>query len=166
MLITRSNQCASHSDAIAIPVHLHLSYRGKILGNGSPVSLSSSQAAIRPRLTPRVRSQQNWLHPRYADLLGVFDDHIRDLVIRPTSSDFILESIQGLLLATQWPPLDLDNGKPKSRFNDAYAWLMIGLAIRLAQYIDLEKCVEGSLETDEDMQRMRVWLNLVSVDRQ
>ncbi|ORY25043.1 hypothetical protein BCR39DRAFT_507209 [Naematelia encephala] len=147
----------------------------KVLGHGSSVSAPSIVTFGLPEgggntlaagvLTSSVRSQQYWLHPRYADLLSIFDDHIKHFVIHPNSSDFTLKIIQALLLTTQWPPLDLDSGKLKSRFNDAYAWLMVGLATRLAKYIDLERCTETTFDTDEERARMRVWLNLVSVDR-
>ncbi|KAK4686971.1 hypothetical protein P7C73_g3149, partial [Tremellales sp. Uapishka_1] len=91
------------------------------------------------------------------------------LLLQPSASDFTLDTIQALLLSIQWPALELDRGEqgsmPKSRFNDAYAWLMIGVAIRFSKYIGLEKCTESNLANPEDLSRIRIWLNLISIDR-
>ncbi|WRT67574.1 uncharacterized protein IL334_004546 [Kwoniella shivajii] len=126
-----------------------------------------------------VSSTRNWLHPRYSDLVSISDEHIRNLLLKPSSSDFNLSTIQALLLSIQWPALDIEshtdgNGymgdsPVKSRFNDAYAWLMIGIAIRFAKYIGLNDCTEinySDQNVDEDsLAKMRIWLNLISIDR-
>lgn len=65
----------------------------------------------------------------------------------------------------------MEPGKaPTSRFGDNAVWLMVGLAGRLARLLDLERLAtspfSGDLAsiTDEDMARMRTWLNLTSND--
>nr|XP_019047912.1 hypothetical protein I302_04532 [Kwoniella bestiolae CBS 10118]OCF26842.1 hypothetical protein I302_04532 [Kwoniella bestiolae CBS 10118] len=120
-----------------------------------------------------IRSTHNWLHPRYSSLVSMFDEHIQLLLLRPSPSDFTLEVVQSLLLSIQWPAVDIDpsHTSPKSRFTDSYAWLMIGLATRFAKYIGLEDAASvdfadhQSDSAEENLQRMRVWLNLISVDR-
>ena len=85
-----------------------------------------------------------------------------------------LETVQALLLYAQWMPLEVpatgSTSLPRSRFNDVSAWSMIGHAIRQALFIGLERCVyafNGAQEvTEEDMRRMRVWVNLLSTDHQ
>ncbi|WVQ64057.1 uncharacterized protein L199_002216 [Kwoniella botswanensis] len=125
----------------------------------------------------RIRSTHNWLHPRYPSLVSLFDEHIQLLLLHPSSRDFTPEAVQSLLLSIQWPAVDIDvsststsTSTPKSRFTDSYAWLMIGLATRFAKYIALEEVTHvdfGDPRLDEEkLQKMRVWLNLISVDRQ
>ncbi|KAL7418671.1 hypothetical protein Q5752_006354 [Cryptotrichosporon argae] len=104
-----------------------------------------------------VRSTRDWLHPRYPAMVAILDEHMHNLTLLPTAADFTLEAVQALLLTIQWPALESANGRT-SRFNDAYAWSMIGLAIRVARYIGLEDC-------GDDPSKVRVWINLVSVDR-
>ncbi|OCF72565.1 hypothetical protein I204_06947 [Kwoniella mangroviensis CBS 8886] len=124
----------------------------------------------------RIRSTHNWLHPRYPSLVSLFDEHIQLLLLHPSSRDFTCEVVQSLLLSIQWPAVDIDlsstsssTSTPKSRFTDSYAWLMIGLATRFAKYIALEEVTHvdfGNSRLDEEkLQKMRVWLNLISVDR-
>lgn len=53
---------------------------------------------------------------------------------------------------------------------DASVWNMVGLAIRFAAFLQLERDIEkpfvGQGATDQEIRRMRVWLNLISVDHQ
>ncbi|KAL1718068.1 hypothetical protein EV715DRAFT_253034 [Schizophyllum commune] len=117
-------------------------------------------------------SSQSWLHPRYPQIIGQLDQCIMSLFLRPTSADMCLETVQALLLYAQWMPLEVpatgSTSLPRSRFNDVSAWSMIGHAIRQALFIGLERCVyafNGAQEvTEEDMRRMRVWVNLLSTD--
>ena len=119
-------------------------------------------------------SSQSWLHPRYPQIIGQLDQCIMSLFLRPTSADMCLETVQALLLYAQWMPLEVpatgSTSLPRSRFNDVSAWSMIGHAIRQALFIGLERCVyafNGAQEvTEEDMRRMRVWVNLLSTDHQ
>ncbi|TRM58799.1 hypothetical protein BD626DRAFT_510600 [Schizophyllum amplum] len=118
-------------------------------------------------------SSQSWLHPRYPQIIYQLDQCIMALLLRPTSADMCLETVQGLLLYAQWMPLEVPQPGattlPRSRFNDVSAWSMIGHAIRQALFIGLERCVYAfsgppAEVTEEDMRRMRVWVNLVSCD--
>lgn len=111
---------------------------------------------------PAARS---WLHPRYRALVALLDEAIGFLLLRATPADVTVESIQALLVYLQWMPLD----GVRSRFNDVSAWSVAGLAIRHAHYIGLDRSVQanyGGTAREEDIHRMRVWLNLLSVDHQ
>ncbi|KZV63511.1 hypothetical protein PENSPDRAFT_589762 [Peniophora sp. CONT] len=104
-----------------------------------------------------------WLHPQYRALIGLLDEAISHLLLRATPVDVTVESIQALLVYLQWMPLD--NGR--SRYNDISAWSIAGLAIRHAHFIGLDRSVQASYDEaarEEDIHRMRVWLNLLSVD--
>ncbi|KAL1738189.1 hypothetical protein HDZ31DRAFT_6473, partial [Schizophyllum fasciatum] len=117
-------------------------------------------------------SSQSWLHPRYPQIITQLDQCIMSLLLRPTAADMCLETVQALLLYAQWMPLEVPAAGaaslPRSRFNDVSAWSMIGHASRQALFIGLERCVyafNGTQEvTEEDMRRMRVWVNLLSTD--
>lgn len=117
------------------------------------------------------------MHPRYSALVSIFDEQIRSLLLRPSSTDFTLDVVQAFLLSIQWPALDFDDSgtggreaPPRTRFNDAYAWLLIGIAIRFAKHIGLDGCAKVDYSAqgvgEEELARMRVWLNLISIDRQ
>ena len=146
-------------------VYFHLSHRRSLLGSGQ-VSL-----ACEIWTEGSMRENPNWLHPRYSELVALFDAQIHELILRPSSTDFTLEVVQSLLLSIQWPALEWstnEHGSPgmKSRFNDAYAWVMVGLAMRFAKHVNLDKCHEETLSDENAMSRMRIWLNLISIDRQ
>ncbi|KAM0746830.1 hypothetical protein T439DRAFT_110046 [Meredithblackwellia eburnea MCA 4105] len=122
--------------------------------------------------TARPGTGETRLHPRYFDLVALFDRQVSSLFLFPTPPDICLETVQGLLLSAQWMALDRPvnpDARPHSRFNDASAWNMIGLAIRFATFLQLERDIDkpftghGSA-SDQEIRRMRVWLNLISVD--
>lgn len=139
--------------------------------------------------SPRPESMSNpsppcdWLHPKYADIVDIVDQSLTTLLLRPSSSSSCVESIQATLLYTQWMPLEIHPPDPsssqvqfasKSRFNDVSAWTSIGIAIRQAVLIRLDKvCIDAPLKyhggvlnlDDEDAMKMRVWMNLLSLDR-
>ncbi|KAJ7475733.1 hypothetical protein FB451DRAFT_255015 [Mycena latifolia] len=109
------------------------------------------------------------MHPKYFEIVKIMDQNVADLMLRTDASDISLGAVQALLLYIQWAPID--PGSPtSSRFNENSVWLMIGLAGRIAKLLDLQRTATApfsgdlSLVTDEDMARMRVWLNLTSND--
>lgn len=59
---------------------------------------------------------------------------------------------------------------PKSRYNDISAWAILGLAIRYAVFLGLDRAAiapfQGSVNliSDDDFSRLRVWHNLLTCD--
>lgn len=121
------------------------------------------------------------MHPRYGEIIQVLDKSISSLLLRPSTSDASLETIQSLLLYLQWMPYDLHSGLHgrsighvpfATRYNEMSAWTIFGLALRYANFCGTEHKVlstfgtqEAAAEaTKEDLGSMRVWLNLVTYD--
>lgn len=133
-------------------------------------------AMYRPNVycSAHMSSPQSWLHPRYSDLVASLDNCISALLLRPSSIDVNLEAVQSMLLYVQWMPLQVPEPStgqlPRSRFSDASAWTMMGVAIRFSTYLNLDRSVLLPFASrdvnisDADMNLMRVWLNLISVD--
>lgn len=121
-----------------------------------------------------ISSPQSWLHPKYSELVSLLDNCISALLLRPSPTDINLEAVQSMLLYVQWMPLQVPEPStgqlPRSRFSDASAWTMMGVAIRFSTYLNLDRSVFLPFSSrdvnisDADMRTMRVWLNLVSVD--
>ncbi|RDW62413.1 hypothetical protein BP6252_11846 [Coleophoma cylindrospora] len=129
----------------------------------------------------RLDSNQG-LHPRFFDLTALLDTAVSRLLLQPTPLDVTLDSIRVLLLYAQWMPcshedenrdsLRAPNAHPryKSRYNDISAWAVLGLAVRYAVILGLDRAAiapfQGSDEpiSEEDMSRLRVWHNLVTCD--
>ncbi|RSH79485.1 uncharacterized protein EHS24_001537 [Apiotrichum porosum] len=90
------------------------------------------------------------------------------MLLRPTPADVCLDSIRVLLLYAQWMPFRAEGTHLKSRYNDVSAWAVLGLAVRYAVFLGLERSVLAPLQNevlgDEDMSRFRVWINLVTCD--
>lgn len=72
---------------------------------------------------------------------------------------------------------DADVSKParshysfRSRYNEISAWAVLGLAIRYATFLGLERTAIAPFKSrtqsvsDDDMTRFRIWLNLVTCD--
>lgn len=140
--------------------------------------------SCRAEPAPTSNRPQDWLHPRYADVVDLVDQSLTSLILRPSVTSSSVESIQAMLLYTQWMPLEVHNADTasssqitfasKSRFNDISAWTAIGIAIRQATLIRLDKvCVEAPMKyhsgvlniDDEEVKKVRVWMNLLSLDR-
>ena len=121
-----------------------------------------------------ISSPQSWLHPKYSELVSLLDNCISALLLRPSPTDINLEAVQSMLLYVQWMPLQVPEPStgqlPRSRFSDASAWTIMGVAIRFSTYLNLDRSVLLPFSSrdvnisDADMRTMRVWLNLVSVD--
>lgn len=122
------------------------------------------------------------LHPSFFGLTTLLDMAISRLLLRPTPADVTLDSIRVLLLYAQWMPCRPDredddittqttsNSLPKSRYNDISAWAVLGLAVRYAVFLGLDRMAiapfQGPVESisDEDVSRLRVWHNLLTCD--
>lgn len=126
------------------------------------------------------------MHPRYSDLVTLLDAAISRLLLRPTLADATLDTIMSLLLYLQWMPrgntrsmasgsLDSSSatkGGTKTRYNDMSAWAVFGLSLRYASFMGLDRKAltpflhggTASAITTQDVDSMRVWLNLVTYD--
>ena len=117
------------------------------------------------------------LHPRYAMLTALLDIAISRLLLNPSPADVTLDSIRALLLYAQWMPLssqsphaDKDaSSPPQSRYNDISAWAVLGLAMRYASYLHLDRDAvapfrDGRQIQSSDMSKLRVWHNLLTCD--
>lgn len=112
-----------------------------------------------------------WLHPRYTDLVRLLDAEIMRVTLRPRHGDQRLETVQALMLCAHWMPFDLAAGQQcyQSRFSEAGAWQCLGLAIRWATSLTLERSCHTSFlhpetATQEDARRFRTMLYLVESD--
>lgn len=93
------------------------------------------------------------------------------IILRPNTMDLKLETVQGLILCAHWMPFDLslDKKRFRSRFSDSGVWQVLGLAIRWAGFLSLEKRCLQSIQspgtaTREDVRRFRTMLYLIESD--
>lgn len=93
------------------------------------------------------------------------------ITLRPLARDMQLETVQGFILCAHWMPFDLSVNKERyrSRFWEGSAWQSLGLAIRWANFLVLEKtAVQGFQEagtaTKDDARRYRTILYLTESD--
>ncbi|KAH8698691.1 hypothetical protein BGW36DRAFT_149806 [Talaromyces proteolyticus] len=123
------------------------------------------------------------VHPRFSELTSLLDQAVSRLLLRPNPSDVTLNSIRMLLLYAQWMPCnsdDEDDPSPKttaampkglkSRYNEISAWAVLGLALRYALFLGLDKSAVAPFQgpvkpvSDEDISCLRVWYNLLTCD--
>lgn len=121
------------------------------------------------------------VHPRYSEIVQLLDVAISRLLLRPSAADYSLHTIQSLLLYVQWMPYDsciapsVQRGNKtifKTRYNEMSTWTIFGLALRYASFCRLEQRTLRSFAeeanvafaTKEDLDSMRVWLNMVTYD--
>lgn len=125
-------------------------------------------------------SKHPWgLHPRYSDIVKLLDSSISRLLLCPSTADASLSTIQSLLLYLQWMPYDYvepdqegSHAPVHTRYNEMSAWLVFGLALRYAEFCGLEQRAMDAFKdkasadaaTSEDVDAMRVWLNMVTYD--
>jgi hypothetical protein len=119
------------------------------------------------------------VHPRFNDLTNLLDKAVSRLLLRPTPSDVTLDSICVLLLYAQWMPWsredeDVPDNYPsatrasRSRYNEISAWAILGLAGRYAVLMGLELSATSpfrdltKIPSEEDVNRIRVWHNLLT----
>lgn len=156
--------------------HLRLLHRCSVLElvRRPKLSVDTTTLIIPCVQSENVSSPQSWLHPKYSELVSLLDNCISALLLRPSPTDINLEAVQSMLLYVQWMPLQVPEPStgqlPRSRFSDASAWTIMGVAIRFSTYLNLDRSVLLPFSSrdvnisDADMRTMRVWLNLVSVD--
>ncbi|KAL4874307.1 hypothetical protein BJY04DRAFT_226175 [Aspergillus karnatakaensis] len=112
-----------------------------------------------------------WLHPRYTELVRLLDAEVMRVTLRPSHNDQKLETIQALMLCAHWMPFDPATGPERfrSRFSEGGAWQCLGLAIRWATSLALERSCHTSflrpeMATRDDVRRYRTMLYLVESD--
>lgn len=112
----------------------------------------------------------------------MLDQAVSKLLLRPTPTDVSLDSVLVLLLYAQWMPCNWGNesnestintgatGPPNSRYNEVSAWAVLGLALRYALLLGLDRAAiapfHGPIDsiTENDVCRLRVWYNLLNCD--
>jgi hypothetical protein len=124
------------------------------------------------------------LHLRYFDIIALLDKAISQLLLCASPQDASLHSIRALMVYLQWMPCSLKEAhestlqgarphstKLKARYNDMSAWAVFGLALRYASFLNLERLTLApfcspmkTAVSEEDLDRMRLWLNLVTYD--
>ncbi|CZR61477.1 uncharacterized protein PAC_11373 [Phialocephala subalpina] len=137
-------------------------------------TLFLSVCTVGARFWQAANSQMNYqgLHHAYQDLVSLLDQSVSRLLLQPTLSDVNLDHIRALLLYIQWMPTEqLTPGICQTRYNDISAWSVLGLAIRYAIFLGLDRTaikpfLAESTEflTQEDFARLRVWINLLTCD--
>ena len=114
-------------------------------------------------------------HPRYTDIIALLDALISRLCLMPRLEDVNLQTIQVILLYAQWMPCGQQHGnpssthkRPRSRYNDISAYTILGLALRFAKIMELEKDASCPFQppskpaSASDVDHLRVWNNLVT----
>jgi hypothetical protein len=114
-------------------------------------------------------------HPSYTEIIALLDALVSRLCLMPSLEDVNLQTIQVILLYAQWMPCGQQYGtpspthkRPRSRYNDVSAYTILGLALRFAKVIGLEKHATCSFQqqnksaSTSDVDRLRVWNNLVT----
>lgn len=93
------------------------------------------------------------------------------VTLRPGPDDQKLETVQALMLCAHWMPVDIsaDRQRYRSRFSEEGAWQCLGLAIRWATSLDLERSCHESFQSPDtvtltDVRRFRTMLYLTESD--
>ncbi|KAJ5634707.1 hypothetical protein N7528_002549 [Penicillium herquei] len=119
------------------------------------------------------------MHPKFNELTCLLDKAVSRLLLRPTPSDVTLDSIRVLLLYAQWMPCvreqedEVENDDsaprfPRSRYNEISAGAVLGLAMRYALLMGLDRSVlapfqtRDVLPTADHISKMRVYYNLLT----
>ena len=78
------------------------------------------------------------------------------VTLRPGLGDQKLETIQALMLCAHWMPFDIsaDSKRYTSRFSEGGAWQCLGLAIRWATSLALERSCYLSFQRPDTVTRM------------
>ncbi|GAA5852077.1 hypothetical protein JCM8547_000151 [Rhodosporidiobolus lusitaniae] len=112
----------------------------------------------------------SWLHSSYGALISEIDQELFRITFRPNLRDSSLETVQALLILVHWPPLDGPTTDTlESRYNDLYAWNLLGLTLRYAISAGVEDSVialrqSGSNASETDVRRFRTWIYLLESD--
>lgn len=102
--------------------------------------------------------RDTWLHPRYSHLVTLLDQEMARLVLRPRPADLCLETVQAWMVYSHWMPVDSANGY-RSRFTESSNWQCLGLAIRWAIMLGLDRPSSW-----QDMRTFRTMLYLTESD--
>jgi hypothetical protein len=118
-----------------------------------------------------VHRSSCWLHDRYSELIRLLDAELMRVTMRSRHDDQRIETVQALLLCAHWMPFDLVDHREKfrSRFSEGGAWQCLGLAIRWASYISLDRTCHVNFHNPEtvtrhDARRFRTMIYLVESD--
>ena len=146
------------------------------------VSLSTDLHRSLAQATRDRPGSNQGLHPNFFELTALLDKAVSRLLLRPTPSDVTLDSIRVLLIYAQWMPYSREGEDgdasgaessdrlPKSRYNDISAWAVLGLAIRYAVFLGLDRAAIGPFQepgksiSEDDVSRLRVFYNLLTCD--
>ncbi|KAJ5987442.1 hypothetical protein N7451_011807 [Penicillium sp. IBT 35674x] len=124
-------------------------------------------------------SSAGGVHRSFNELTRLLDKAVSRLLLRPTPSDVTLDSIRVLLLYAQWMPCireeddDVDDDGstsrfPRSRYNEISAGAVLGLAMRYAHFVGLNRTSMAPFERNgksfsgEDVSKLRVYYNLLT----
>ncbi|KUJ19134.1 uncharacterized protein LY89DRAFT_683068 [Mollisia scopiformis] len=161
--------CHPHAPFLCIQTQRSASY----VRQTSP-TLFLSVCTIGARFWQAANSQMNYegLHSGYQNLVSLLDTSISRLLLQPTLSDVNLDHIRSLLLYIQWMPTEQHTpGICQTRYNDISAWSVLGLAIRYAIFLGLDRTAikpflpeSTDSPTQEDFSRLRVWINILTCD--
>jgi hypothetical protein len=101
----------------------------------------------------------------------LLDAEVMRVTLRPNAGDQQLETVQALMLCAHWMPFDIsaDRSRTRSRFSEDGAWQWLGLAIRWATSMALERNCHLSFRRPEtvtptDVRRFRTMLYLTESD--
>lgn len=70
----------------------------------------------------------------------------------------------------QTSKFNAESGSPKSRYNEVSAWAVLGLALRYALFLGLDRAAIAPFQgpaqkiSEDDVCRLRVWYNLLTCD--
>ncbi|KAI0693284.1 hypothetical protein BC835DRAFT_1088575 [Cytidiella melzeri] len=87
-------------------------------------------------------------------LMDIAQDAASEALISGQKS---VETVQAFLLLAVYPV-------PQKKWTDCRSWLLAGVAIRLAQELELDKMPRGDDER-ENFNRIRTWMNCFSIDK-
>lgn len=116
------------------------------------------------------------MHPNFPAMAALLDGSIARLVLQPTQEDVHADTVAVLLLYAQWMtpseafPAPGRQWKPKLRYNDISAFTILGLTVRLANLIGLNRSCRALLRDPDQAlsctlsDRVRLWYNLLSCD--
>ena len=107
-------------------------------------------------------------------ILSTLDQEMTRLMLRPKPSDLCLETVQAWLVYAHWMPIDMTSNGPQSRFSEASAWQCLGLALRWATLLELDKHAPLAFDrmrnpsnfqpTAEDARAFRTMMYLIESD--
>ena len=116
------------------------------------------------------RRRDTWLHPRYPRLVALLDQEMARLTLRSRPADICLETVQAWMIYSHWMPIDTSPTGYRSRFSESSIWQCLGLAIRWALLLGLDKTAhlpfvsQTEQPTAQDVYNFRAMLYLTESD--